>query len=430
MNKLSATTVYYIRNGFDAFNSGLIYTTLYVFYARTLLLTPLQLAFVGTLHMVTHVLLEVPTGIVADVYGRKVSVVLGGLFVGICFVLTGLIPLYAMALIATVIEATGDTFVSGALDAWLSDEVGVDKIGAVILRSEQLGMPWHWAGVASSVLLATWFDMRVPIMLGGASWLVATLALIVLMPETGFVRRVAIPNTVLSLAPLHSSWQHMTGAFGASAQVVRKSRTLWMLFAAQLFIGAFMGGFFGLDQLHLFTSFTLPVLTLPWIGALNENAWIAIVDGVKSPLYFLGLAALRRKIDLSDAWGSARPLLALFIMVGGAAMLFALSPGFGIAAGALCVMGAIYNLTEPLLRTWLNQHITSDVRATVLSMSTQVNRLGMLGGGLAIGALGNLVGLRIALSVAVLLLLPLLALLKRETQPRSVLSGEIAEVAG
>ena len=412
MRKINPTTAFYIRNWFDAFNSGLIFTALYVYYARTLALTPLQLSLMGALHMLTHVLLEVPTGIVADVVSRKASVLFGSALIGICFVLTGAIPVYAAVLIASLIEAVGDTFVSGALDAWLTDEVGADKVGAIILRSEQLGAPMHWAGVATSVLLATLFNHQVPIVLGGALWLVATALLIGVMPETGFVRRVSTQAT----ASLRSSVQHMLGTFGDGLRLVRGRRTLLMLFVAQLLIGGFDAGFFLLNRLHLFTNLTLPVLRLPWVGALDESAWIAIFDGTDSLLYFLGIAWLRRKVNLSDAQSASKVLFILFAGVGVGAITFALSPSFAVAAVALCVLSTLHTLTEPLLRTWLNQHITADeshVRATVLSMSTQVNRLGMLGGGLSIGALGDVAGLRIALAASALFLLPLLAVLRR-----------------
>ena len=168
-------------------------------------------------------------------------------------------------------------------------------------------------------------------------------------------------------------------------------------------------------------------MKLPWIGALNESAWIALIDGAKSPLYFLGIAMLRRNLDVSDPKATAKALLGLFTLAGVAAMAFALSPSFGVAVVTLCALGTIENLTEPLLRTWLNQHITSDVRATVLSMNTQVHRFGMLGGGLAIGAVGNVAGLRIALSVAALFLLPLLTLLKRETRNDIYVTGDVVE---
>jgi DHA3 family tetracycline resistance protein-like MFS transporter len=422
MQRLSPTSAYCLRNGFDAFNSGLIFTALYVYFARTLGLTPLQLSLVGALHMLAHVVFEIPTGVVADMVSRKRSVLIGSALIGLGFVLTGSMPLFGALLIATTVEAIGDTFVSGALDAWLTDEVGADKMGAVILRAEQIGTPIHWAGVGASVLLATLFNHQVPIVLGGALWLVAAVGLMRLMPETGFVPRTSVQTKLhktLSLGSLRNSLHHMRTTFADGVRMVRTQRTLLMLFAAQLLIGAFDSSFFALNQLHLFTSFALPILTLPVIGPLDESIWIALINAANSLLYWVGIAALRRKTNLSDARSAPTVLLGLFAGVGVGAVAFALALEFAVAALALCLLTTLHTLTEPLLRAWLNQHIPSDkseVRATVISMSTQVNRLGMMGGNLGIGTLGNVVGLRVALAASALFLLPLLGLLRRTSK--------------
>ena len=408
MKKLQPTTAFFLFNAFGAFNSGLIQTALYVYYVRTLLISPFQLSLISTVHMLAHVAFELPTGIVADVYSRKLSVLIGSALIGVCYILTGAVPLFVAMLVATFIEAVGDTFVSGALDAWLTDEVGTDKMGGVILRAEQLGTPVHWAGVALSVLISTVFNHQLSIVLGGALWLVATAVLSLLMPETGFVRRAAQPTMTL-----RESWKGMLSTFDDGVRLVRAQRTLLLLFVVQALIGAFGAGLFGFDKLHVFTNFALPVLRVPMVGALDESAWVAIFAAVGSGLYLLGIAWLRRVTDLNDATDAPRVLFGLFAAVGIGTVAFALAPSFGVAAVALCLVTTLNNMTEPLLRTWLNQHITSSVRATVLSMSTQVNRFGMLGGGLGIGALGNVAGLRVALSASALLLVPLLALLRR-----------------
>lgn len=114
-----------------------------------------QLLLIGTVIMATGFLFETPTGVVADLYSRKLSVIIGGVLIGVCFILTGSIPLYSVALMAALIEAIGDTFVSGALDAWISDEVGADRVGQLWLRAAQLGTPAHWLGIGASILLAT-----------------------------------------------------------------------------------------------------------------------------------------------------------------------------------------------------------------------------------------------------------------------------------
>ncbi len=82
--KISPITVFYIRNLFDAFNSGLIFTSIYAFNVRTIGMSPFQLLMIGTVIMVTGFLFETPTGVVADLYSRKLSVIIGGVLIGVC----------------------------------------------------------------------------------------------------------------------------------------------------------------------------------------------------------------------------------------------------------------------------------------------------------------------------------------------------------
>ncbi len=102
------------------------------------------------------------------------SVIVGGVFIGLAYVLMGTVPIFAIALIGGFIEAIGDTCVSGALQAWITDEVGADHVGEVFLRGGQIAAPAHWLGVVGSIVL------------GGVSWFVLTAFLIAFMPETNF----------------------------------------------------------------------------------------------------------------------------------------------------------------------------------------------------------------------------------------------------
>ncbi|HZX45250.1 MAG TPA: MFS transporter [Candidatus Nanoarchaeia archaeon] len=67
------------------------------------------------------VLLEIPTGIVADKYGRKISLALGVLFFGIDLLLLGLLRDYYLLYIAEFIGALGYTLISGADQALIYD---------------------------------------------------------------------------------------------------------------------------------------------------------------------------------------------------------------------------------------------------------------------------------------------------------------------
>ncbi len=119
-----------ISGGRSLFNA-LVFTINLVYQVETVGLNPLQLVLVGTVLEVTGVLLEVPTGAVADIYSRRLSVIVGMALVGCGFLLEGSIPLFWAVLGAQVLWGAGYTFISGALQAWLADEIGADSAGPV-----------------------------------------------------------------------------------------------------------------------------------------------------------------------------------------------------------------------------------------------------------------------------------------------------------
>src|SRR6185436_7812560 len=65
-------------------------------------LTPVQLILVGTTLELSAFLFEVPTGIVADVYSRKLSIVIGYLLMGLGFLVEAFFPAFLPILLAQV----------------------------------------------------------------------------------------------------------------------------------------------------------------------------------------------------------------------------------------------------------------------------------------------------------------------------------------
>lgn len=108
--RANAVLVYLVNAGGGAFIGSLIFTPLAVYYVTTVGLDPLQLVLVGTVLEGTIILFEVPTGVVADVYSRRLSVILGRLLFGVAFVLEGSMPAFAAILVAEVIRGVGETF--------------------------------------------------------------------------------------------------------------------------------------------------------------------------------------------------------------------------------------------------------------------------------------------------------------------------------
>ena len=68
---------------------------------------------VGTLLEASVFLFEVPTGVVADVYSRRLSVIIGYALIGLGFALEGIVPRFEAVLLAQVLWGVGYTFTSG-----------------------------------------------------------------------------------------------------------------------------------------------------------------------------------------------------------------------------------------------------------------------------------------------------------------------------
>src|SRR5512138_980375 len=66
-------------------------------------LTPLQLVLIGTTLELSTFLFEVPTGIVADVYSRRLSLIIGYLLIGLGFLVEGFFPAFWPIVFCSVI---------------------------------------------------------------------------------------------------------------------------------------------------------------------------------------------------------------------------------------------------------------------------------------------------------------------------------------
>jgi hypothetical protein len=93
--------------------------------------------------------------------------------------------------------------------------------------------------------------------------------------------------------------------------------------------------------------------------------------------------------------------------------VIALANGFSMGMVAVWLAIALSATYPPLFLTWLNQHVDSRVRATVISMRSQTDALGQIAGGPMLGLVGQFVSLRLAMFGAGLTLVPALALYLR-----------------
>ena len=96
------------------------------------------------------------------------------------------------------------TFKSGADEAWITDEVGVDQAGRSFHAGAQATRVGTLLGIGAAVGLAV-IDLRLPIVAGGVVMLALAIALVIVMRETAFVsaraESVSMPASMLGTAP-------------------------------------------------------------------------------------------------------------------------------------------------------------------------------------------------------------------------------------
>ncbi|WP_301171976.1 MFS transporter [Brevibacillus nitrificans] len=402
--KMNATKLYMLMRFTTALANSTMFTTYAIFYVATLGLSPLELLVVGTVLELTVVLFEGVTGVVADTYSRRLSMIIGMFVLGSSFVLQGvmgslagappLLPMFGWVLLSQVLFGVGHTFISGADTAWIADEAGEEQLGSLFMRAKRVSLVATMAGIGLSVYLSMQ-GTQLPYFVGGLMYMALGLLLILFMKETGFMPRAREAGT--------TAWHEMKTTWLTGVQVVRAHPILLLILIVTLFSGASSEGYDRLREAHLIREIGFPA-TIP----LSMAVWFGVMAVATA---FLGLIAVKlteKWLDINNERIVMTGMFMLTFLRLLAILSFALSPSFWWALAALLLIGVIEAISSPLYDTWLNMNIPSNVRATILSMLSQSNALGQTAGGPAVGWVGSRISVRASLIVAAVLLSPIL----------------------
>ena len=348
---------------------------------------------------VAYFLFEVPTGIVADLYSRRTSIVIGVVGLGFGFVWTGLAGGAAGVLAAAALTGFAWTFKSGAADAWLADEVGLEALAGSYQRGAQAARVGALLGIGAAVGLAL-IDLRLPIVAGGILFVVLGLALALVMPERGFA-----PAEREGLGAVRS----MGRTAAAGARLIRARPLLLLMVGIAFFGGMWSEGLDRLWEAHFLVS-----VGVPGLAGLDSVVWFGVLAAGSLVLAIAVAKPLVKRLEALGPQGTVRILFALDVAMIVGTVGFALAGSFMLAVGAFWATRVARSIAGPVYATWLNSNVDdSSVRATVLSMTNLGDSAGEWGGGPVIGALGNAFGIRTALAASAAALVPALVLYGR-----------------
>lgn len=399
--------VYLTLEGALALFMGIYGTVTTIYRVQVAGLNPLQLTLVGTALEGSIFLLQLPTGALADTFSRRASVIVGVFLTGAGFLLEGLFPIFWTILLAQILWGAGYTFINGAEEAWITDEIGVERANQAFLRASQVWMAAQMVGVAISVALAS-VRLSLPLITAGALTLALGVALIPLMPES---RRA--PREGDGAASLRDRLVEVGRTARAGLALTRARPVLLLILAITLFEGMASEGFDRLGEAHFLLDTGLPSL-----GPLRPVSWFGAFS---IAIALLGLAATevtRRQVDTGRHGPVSRTLLGLVMALLVCMVAFALAPGFAVAVVAYVAANVIRRVIGPLSTAWINQSADARSRATVLSLEGQADALGQIAGGPVVGAIGLAVSLPAALLASAVALLPALGLYLRAAVSR------------
>ncbi len=367
-----------------------------VYHLEVVRLNAFQLVLVGTVLETACFIFEVPTGVVADLYSRRRSVLIGMFLYGIGFLMEGALPWFATVLLAQVVWGCGDTFITGALEAWIASEEDGKPMDKIFMRGGQLGQMGSVLGVVSGTLLGN-LNLQLPIIFSGVLCLVFGLVLVYIMPETKFSP---------ALEEKQGTLQDIVSLFKLNLRFVKGAPVLLILL-----IITFCGGLAseGFDRLS--TAHFLGDTVMPAFGPLNSVTWFGVISLMGS---LIGIMVSELLITHMKKKGTvSRNGVVMFASAGYilCLILFAISRNFWFMLAVFLLAGLMRTVKEPVLAAWMNDHVEEKMRATVFSTSGQLDSFGQIIGGPIVGLAAQQVSVPWGLFCTAFFLLPALVLI-------------------
>ena len=312
-----------------------------------------EIALLHAIYSVVVILVEVPTGALADRIGRRQSMMIGALaMTASCLIAYGAHDFGTFAA-AEVLAAVSMALCSGADSAYLFDLLQRQGCGHEYPRREGAASAWHQAGsgiaCAAGGLLGT-LDLALPYLVtAGVS--AAAFVTALLMPA----ERPAPPQARSATAALDLYLRHMRASL---RDVITSRRLVWIIgYATVVFV--------------LLRSTV--VLYQPYLDSRGFS--LAEIGLVYAASYLVAAVAARRFVAVRRwlgeeqlAYGILAALVVSFLMLN--------RFHGGLASMLMLLMQAVANgMYSPLAKTMLNRNIAdSSRRATILSIESIARR--------------------------------------------------------
>lgn len=310
---------------------------------------------------VGQVLFEIPTGVIADTLGRRMSYLLGAITLALS-TFVYLIAWYQLSpfivwAIASILLGLGYTFFSGAVEAWLVDALKHSgykgDLDSVFAKGQMVSGIAMLSGSVAGGIIAQISSLSVPYILRVAALLINFLIALFFMRDWGF-------TPVKTKKPLREMKQILNKSI---THGLKNPPVRWVMLIGPFMMGV---GFFGFYAMQ---PYLLELYGNPEAYSIAGLA-AAIVGGAQ--IFGGMLVKLIRKIfERRTSFFIANILLG-----GGVLISIGLADNFFVAVLLLVVWAILFASVMPIQQSYLNGLIPSKQRATVLSFSSLIGSSG------------------------------------------------------
>lgn len=334
-----------------------------------------QIGLLGSISAGATILGEVPTGYLGDRFGRRVTLIISGLLLAASlfgFIIAGSFLSFA---VLWAVWGFGMAFRSGSIDAWLYDvlEHHLDESAFTRVRGRGSSVN-HWVSAGTMLVAGGLYtlDHRLPFLAGGLL-LSLSIPVVLSFPQ--------VPRDEID--------DHFT--FLEAIPVVRKHLTVPPLRSVVLYIALFFGILGATDEFIQPIATTVVGLPTSSMGPLY--AGFSVASAIVA--YFAG--------DIQSWLSRRRAIILIPILTG---VCFLIPVAFPLAVLPLFfMMKASRSVITPIVNGYINDHVESVTRATVLSAVSFIYALVRLPLRPLVGALADRISLIPAIATVSLIFL-------------------------
>lgn len=301
------------------------------------------------------VLFEVPTGVVADMWGRRASFLLGTVTLAASTALYLLLwqqgaPFWAWAAVSLLL-GLGFTFFSGATEAWLVDALTaagfVGPLEAVFARGQAISGAAMLLGSVAGGYLAQVTNLGVPFLARAIILAVVFVGAFVFMHDLGFTpqRDGGVRHEIKAIAD-------NSVRYGMRVPAIR-----YLMLS-----GVFTGG------MSMYVFYALQPYLLELYGDPEAYGVAGLVAAIVAGAQIVGGLLTPQIRKLFRKRTSA--LIAVEIVATAAVVLMGLVTSFWVVLGLIVVWGLVFAASTPIRQAYLNAMIPSQQRATILSFDS------------------------------------------------------------